>query len=994
MFLNGNNFMGKFRIITLLLVLLTAATTSVFPAPFDLLLTYQTDFSSGSFNNIDLIPDPTFPDAALILSEFDTIRVLQIIPTGHCVDCIDIIVDSLAPHGDPPLVFAIEIITIERWNDLSSLTDDFLAADPISGDMFARDIMYYDIIYFGIANGYGGRGNDLDGSGKSRVREFAALGRGIVLTHDTIAKRHGWDLEHPFCTDTRDFEHPNFNTITDVTGLTADWVSCYAPDPDSQYFEVFRHAGVPVDEPILHAPFELPDSFTITACHHFGEQFSDGQIWFEGPENELYMHTYHSPTYGSYASYFSTGHEEEYLGDAFRPAPWEGKAMINAMYYAYFGGRGTGFFTSEPFMAICPGELIDFSFDVDTSGGSNIIVELAASPDGSVWTDWYEVSPGSPIPVPVESGPYYKYKIRMERSVYGDRPVLHSITWHFDIPSPELELVMPPIGSYYSCSCGAVIWDVHTESGLDLSSVSVVVNSIPYGPSRCAWNPADSTFEFLGPTECWTHGETFDGMITEMTGLTGCPRIGDTTFLFTSDLVPPTISNLIPYPGSIISDCNPFLMATIRDSTSDELNSAFFWVVNDDTIFYGEPGLSWNGTTDELSLNTMLAGITVVGTVYVCAGGADIAVGCGPNAADSCWFFVVDTAGPQVEMLSPPTGYLSCDSLRAIFVIYDEIGVDTSTIIVSANSDTFTYPTGMSFSAGTLWLAPDLPVYDGDTILITFENLEDLLENSTEWVSFRIIVDQSTPVIWETEPAPEGYVGVSAPTISFRLADSISGLNTDSITVEVDGVTYILADVYWDGEQLILDGSVLGWDFDHDDTIEVCVHAEDNASGCGPNELDTCWHFFVNLRGPECIPVGPLDGWIVGCDSFHILFSLSDPNGVDFSTLAFTINGVPYTAVSSEVTIIGDTVDFAPSALWTDGEIVHVQVISADDSLGNELEIPCDYSFTVDLTPPSIIPLSPSPDGVVDTTQPVISALITDDAGIAETTLVLCANTE
>ncbi len=953
--------------------------------PYEITFTSADDFSSGELHNIIVTPDPFFPDGALMLTEFDTIRVLQVFPAGHCADCIDRTVDSLAPFGTPPLNFDIEITTIDNWNDIDSLTDPFDAADPITLSIFDRILTEYDIVFFGIANGYGGADNDLDGSGKRMVREFAGLGRGIVLTHDTIAKREGMFGSHTIGT----FVHENFNDIDDVTGLDAEWVSSSAPA--HLYYNVDRHPSAPAGATIMESPFDLPSTFNITACHEFGEHYAAGQIWFEGPDDEIYMHTYFSPDYGSYASYFSTGHAEEYDGDSFRPLPWEGKAMINAMFYAYFGGYGSGVYTSPIFSAPCPGGLEEMVCWIDTTGGATVTIELCSSTDGIAWGGWHIIEPETPIPAIVAEGPFYRYRVFMTRSTTGDSPVLHSITWYFDLLTPKLELIEPEIAGFSSCSCGVVSWNVHSETAIDLASASIDLNSVHYGPSRCAYNPIDSVFEFLGPAECWEHGVTYYGLVEILDGETGCPRSGDTTFVFTADFRPPTITNLDPPPGSIISDDTPIIAVVVHDSVSGERNCLFKWIIEGDTVAWGDPGLSWNGTTGRLSLTTSILAFSLSGPVEVCVVAGDRADGCGANMADTCWSFYIDNIGPTAEMISPPTGFLSCDSLRAAFVLYDTMVVDSSSIIISVGSDTIAFPNGMAFSAGTLTIFPDIPVADGDTIIVRFEQITDMLGNNGGPIDFEIIVDRSPPIIWDRIPPDGGYVGLAAPTISMRIGDDISGIDEDSIVVNIDGVDYTIADGSWDGELLTLDGSALGWDFEHDDSIAICIRATDNASGCGPNVLEECWFFWVNLLGPQCYIVGPTDGMIVGCDSFDIIFIIDDPNGVDPASIGFTVNGTAYSVASPEVELHGDTAFFLATVPWSHDDVVEMHITDADDSLGNALESPCEWSFTVDLIAPDILDLDPTPGGVVDTAQPPISAIISDASGVLKSTVTICA---
>ncbi|HHS51049.1 MAG TPA: hypothetical protein ENN07_08040, partial [candidate division Zixibacteria bacterium] len=887
--------------------ILCTIVTAVFAVPFDIEFTSLDDFSAGEAHNILIVPDPAFPSAALTLSEFDTIRVLQVYPSGHCKDCLHWTVDSLAPHGSPPLNFRIDVITLNNWNRIDSLTAPFSAENPVTSTTFTQTLMDYDIVYFGIANGYGGSGSDLNSRGKQRVRDFAGLGRGIVLTHDTIAKRRG-----PFgSTSVGTFVHENFNTIVDVTGLDAEWVSNNAAW--DLYYEVTRHPSAPADATILNTPFELPERFDITACHEFGESFVDGQIWFVGPSNEIYMHTYHSPHYGSHASYFSTGHAEEEMGTSFRPAPWEGKAMINAMYYSYFGGLGSGVYTSAIFFAPCPGGLVEMGAVMSVPGESSITIELASSVDGVLWTPWTIVAPGGAIPPSVAEGPFYKFRVLMSRDI-AHAPTLHSISFHFDLPTPELELLYPPISSFYSCSCGDVSWKVDSDDPIDIASAYFNVNSTIYGPSRADFDPSDSTFYFLGPEHCWTHGITYYGLVEELRTLDrACPRTGDTTFVFTADFRPPIFTTLSPAPGAIIGDETPIIIAVVRDSTSGIQTSLFKWVIDGDTVSWGETGLSWNGTTERLSLTTSARGLSLSGEVEICAVAGDRAVGCGANIADTCWSFYVDNVGPEATMISPPSGFLSCDSLRAAFILRDTSGIDTMSILLTVGASVYEFPMSMSLSGDTLFFFPDIPVADGETLTVRFGRVKDTFGNDGAPIEFEIVIDQSPPRVWDRIPPDGGFAGVPAPTVSFRIADDLSGLNEASIRITLNGVDYYIADAAWDGEHLSLDGELLGWEFEHDDTVEVCVRAEDMATGCGPNVLEECWEFYVNLRGPICNIVGPPDGAVVGCDSFEIIFTVEDPNGVIPSTIGFTVNGALFDLASPEVSTSGDTVIFWPS---------------------------------------------------------------------------------
>jgi len=399
-------------------------------------------------------------------------------------------------------------------------------------------------------------------------------------------------------------------------------------------------------------------------------------------------------------------------------------------------------------------------------------------------------------------------------------------------------------------------------------------------------------------------------------------------------------------------------------------------------------------------------------------------------------FFVV--GGPYVQSVTPANGtYTACPDQKVTFTIYDPDGIDptsvefmfegkvytTSTVETSyvyhwmytgddsvlMSIDTIPYFPLRNISDGYFEFTPPAGTYyDGRQIDCTILNAEDIHGNPLLYIgdySWHFFVDFTGPVYYDPQPAPGTYASGSHMVVSIAIDDSISGeIATEYVALSVGGVHYSpVTDptCTWDGHRLTLDLGAAGVTFADGDTVEACLEnlydGVDYYCDLYPNPAEGmpyCWSFVIDNSAPTVTLLEPLDGSITACANQPIRMLVEDNLGVDPSTIELIVEGVVYTIDDPELELVGDTLVFTPDVPYVDGEVVDFTLAQIGDVAGNVVtsgfasSLPRDVEFTVDLTPPEVVAVLPEPGEVVTTPLEQMRFEISDEAGIAESTLV------
>ncbi|RKZ34476.1 hypothetical protein DRQ33_02045 [bacterium] len=944
--------------------------------PIEYIESTMADFSGGDTVLIEyLTPDPDgVDDCAIALTSDDTIRVLQVYPDGHCTNCIADAVSSYMHLGNPSLNIKIEVIPLSQFNGISSPSDLRTVYDPESGaSVGTRCMNDYHIVIFGIANGFGGRGNDLSESARGAVVAYARQGGGIMLTHDTIAKRRGWSLSEPWCLDL-DYEHPRFNSLTPVTGLNADWVPC--AEPTNIYNSVTRHPGADPTENILHYPFHLPEEFEVTDCHAFGENFADGRIWYRGPDGQIYMHSFHDPEYDLFASYFSTGHQEEFDGDDFRPLEWETKGMINAMFYAFYGGRGNGVYTSETIDFDCPIYLDSVALGLTLPGSSFVVVEIRISNDGMDWSDWYEITPGSSVPVEVHHSRYFQYRLSLSRgNPSDDSPIVHWVGLYGEQDIPELEIILPPPNSATACSCGNVAFLIHSDSPLSLDGCRVEFDGIDYGEEYFVIYGDTLYFD---PPDCYEDGDTHTIIVERILNEEGCVSEPVEEYSFTVDLSPPIIIPIFPPSDTAIG--LPFdIYIYIADSSTAVNEDSLVVTVDGETL---ETGLIY--TDDTLTIPAeIVSGLEIGDSTEICVYAEDTVSSllCGPNDISMCWTFYVDTTAPQITC---DTFFYACDTVNLWLFATDDVQISHESIVISVDDEIYNYPDSMHIYEDSIFFTPRLESVHGDTLNIDIY-CEDIFGNSSASCPTVIYVDLAPPEI-STEPANNDTVENPQPTISICLNDMLSGLDSLSSYLILETDTFWLDDGLYIDTCLLWSAESLGISFMDNDSLPFEIYATDLVEDefCGPNILDTNWTIYIKLPAPTAEILQPQDGSCVSCSLINIIADIWSGAELIEDSLLVIFNSETLSVEDAGVDFMADSIIFSPSEPFSNGDSIYFEVYRATDSFGSTSEHLTSTNFIIDLSPPQIFSSVSDGDTVLDPIQSIVITALDSLCGVSE----------
>ncbi|MBN2541328.1 gliding motility-associated C-terminal domain-containing protein [bacterium] len=209
----------------------------------------------------------------------------------------------------------------------------------------------------------------------------------------------------------------------------------------------------------------------------------------------------------------------------------------------------------------------------------------------------------------------------------------------------------------------------------------------------------------------------------------------------------------------------------------------------------------------------------------------------------------------KVELEIPYTGaYTSCPDQVIRINLESVTGVLADSLVLTAQDRIFTVPSSadLTYSTPNLTLDPSFSFTEG-FVQVELSNIYDLsfiaAPSSQSWSFY---VDLTPPVISLQTPEPGSEVLTDDFTISFSIADSMSGLNHASIEVLVDDIAFDVnsTGVTWNGEVFEIDVLDAGLTFADGVTVTVIVTAEDlvDVDFCPSNVLETSWEFAIGAN--------------------------------------------------------------------------------------------------------------------------------------------------
>jgi len=565
-----------------------------------------------------------------------------------------------------------------------------------------------------------------------------------------------------------------------------------------------------------------------------------------------------------------------------------------------------------------------------------------------------------------------------------------------DTLPPEVTLIWPDTAAYVSCDFVIVELIINDDFFIDPESILLTVFSDIYGVRALPESVAsitDSYYYFPIPFP------TIDGdsIALLMNPVADYDENESESFMwfFKVDKTPPEITSILPIPGLEITDPNPDIEATINDPAGINVDSSFI-TINSDTFHLLGPYTTWIGT--HFSFHTDWAGMFFTGgdTVEVCITTADNAEGCGINYADSCFEFSIATGGPTAELYWPfENAWISCPDTSLIFRILDPEGVDSFSIELTVNGDSYDI-TSPSLSWYEPFLYLDVSSFSDGPVTGILQAHDALGNPMDPHLSFAVGIDMTPPyLVWANPVAGSAFFELD-PLVRFRLDDNLSGMQYSPtlVGVSVDGSPFSwfnLEDFEFNLEDSIysLDSTAIPPLYGGD-TVNIRVIAYDSVTVCAANGLDTSWFFYIPSTPPEAELVLPAESIVSACSNQGIFYRIFDSDGLIESSIQLEINSITYDLSNSELEFENDTLRFTPSSFWTHGAHISGGLITARDSLYNNIDAIIPFDFYVDLMPPQIIEYSPAEFSLTgDTLKKVRIRLQDTPAGVDPTSLII-----
>lgn len=392
------------------------------------------------------------------------------------------------------------------------------------------------------------------------------------------------------------------------------------------------------------------------------------------------------------------------------------------------------------------------------------------------------------------------------------------------------------------------------------------------------------------------------------------------------DTTDPSVSSKSPTGG--ITDSTPEISADVSDSDSGVNESSIVLELDGSSVLHnydsGEVSYTPSSDLDFGSHNVNLFVADNAG-----------------NSENTSWSFTINSEGADFEDLAPEEGNYTSDNRPDIefTVVNTGSGVDESSLVLTFDGSVISNSSidraGLSLS----YTYSPSTLSDGNHTVRVCVDDDAAEESCVEWSFY---VDTTAPYVGLFVPEDGGVV-TSALYISAIIEDDDSGVDEDSIFMELNGVDVTSA-LHYDGstETVTFSPSVELTP----GTYEVEIWASDEVE----NEAREDWSFVVASDAPAISSLKPSNGSITTNPRHQISATITDTgsSGIDTDSIRLYVDGSQVT--SDAVYNAGSGVlTYTPDEDLEDG----THTVELEVRNNNRQESTKEWSFTVDSSAPA-----------------------------------------
>ncbi|VAX36613.1 T1SS secreted agglutinin RTX, partial [hydrothermal vent metagenome] len=492
-----------------------------------------------------------------------------------------------------------------------------------------------------------------------------------------------------------------------------------------------------------------------------------------------------------------------------------------------------------------------------------------------------------------------------------------------DVTAPQILGVNPVDGSTVGTADPIILAQFSDDdSGVDVGSVVILLDNVDVTTQA---NVTVSGFSFTASS--LNNGA--HSLSIQLSDLAGNATGSDTTFTVDVDVTPPEITQIIPVQGSVLNSATVSMSAmfsdldSLIDVSSVVIRIDEFDITND--VILSETGFS-------ITLDAPLADGTHSLFIHV----EDTS----GNATEVTTIFTVDTEAPLINVLIPTDGSLLANDLPQIQGNWSDVtsGVDSSTAQIILNGEDLTSSASITESGFDVTVTT--PLSDGTHTLNI--SITDVAGNvGTGLITFT--TDTSPPVFSNVVPVNGSTVTTNVPVISGDLSDNVSGIDTDSFQILIDGVDVTLADTATETNFSFTPSTPLS-----NGNHTVLLRVEDIAGNL--TEITFSFNVLVDFVPPTISNIQPLNGSTLNTDTPTISATFSDDmSGINIANTQILLDNVD---VTTQANATETGFSFVATSL-SDGS--HTLSISITDGNGNPAAT--NVTFSIDTTPPNQPPV-------------------------------------